>query len=595
MSTSKRNWKGPRRRPATLPDAPCYVLWRYGSTPNGKGKYPKVPFSPHQGADGKYHKARMDNAATWGTWAACMTAAADWRGWFDGIGIVLQNGDVGIDLDDGIDSAQADALLEAARGRAYIEQSVSGKGWHIIALGTVDQAVKTDTIEIYPGGSGRYFALGVELEGSARPAPAQDAIDQAAKFAGAQTRTSAKHTNLRLVETIATTPELASAVRDAQAQLADLLRELPSNLTPQLADLVYRGVFPPALKDTSASGARAVVVAQLHRAPHRRYSDAQIFVLARELWRRKGWEGAMQGRGQALAGDCWRLIALYRPGAASKPAAPKRSYQDAPDPLVYLARLAEEAMGDVVLLSRDERAALVGCPRPTAQRTEQHLVELGLVELFTYTLSGPGTKGRRGALRITPAGRQALARNESVIFSASSTHDLVTENAKQSAEPSIAPPMNTFVGDSRPAHPPRVLPAAAAPLWPIAEPGGASYSPALAERARHYPKQPPKFAAMRAKSRRAESMRELAERDPDLLAVRRWRLEKRLSRKITHRQQQAIEGILVEMDHELARAGWSRAPTAPLPLVEVPTPPTASVDPTEMIARLRERCKAVPT
>jgi hypothetical protein len=166
------------------------------------------------------------------------------------------------------------------------------------------------------------------------------------------------------------------------------------------------------------------------------------------------------------------------------------------------AQLAEEVAGDVVLLTRDERAALVGS-RPTAQRAEQSLVELGLAELCTYTLSGPSTKGRRGALRITPAGRQALAHNESVIFSATSTNDRVTPSAKQSAKPAIAPSMNTLVGDSGHCPPSNtlcVLSAAAAPLRSIVEPGGTSYDPALVERARRSPNQPPRFAAMRAKS-----------------------------------------------------------------------------------------------
>jgi hypothetical protein len=53
---------------AAYADDRRFVCWRYGSTPNGKGKYPKVPFDPHKKHDGKYYGADMDDPATWGTW-----------------------------------------------------------------------------------------------------------------------------------------------------------------------------------------------------------------------------------------------------------------------------------------------------------------------------------------------------------------------------------------------------------------------------------------------------------------------------------------------------------------------------------------------
>jgi hypothetical protein len=477
---TRRTWKGPRDIPANLThliDAPRFVLWRYGSIPNSRGKYKKLPFSPHKGVDGKYHGASDTDPATWGTWADCLAAADTWRGWFDGIGIVLFDGDVGIDLDDGVSQAHVDELIACATGRAYIDRSVSGKGWHIIVLGALAASLKTDTIEVYAGGTGRYFALGDERPESARPAAAQDVIDRAVTLAGARAQSMPCP-----VETIALTPELAADLRDAQAHLDTLLAELPANLTAQFADLLYRGVFPPALKDTSDSGARAVVVAQLHRAPKRRYSDAEIYVLAREIWRRKGWEGAMHGKEKALAGDCWRLLASYRPGAPPKPT--KRTYQEAPDPLVYLARLADEAVCGVVLLTRDERAALLGCSRPTAQRTEQTLIDSGLIELFTYALNGDGVKGRRGALRFTPAGHQAIARNESVILSetpAPAANDQVTPSAPVCAKPPIVSSKNTLVGDSAPAGAARSQPRVPSPA-----PAGASDDAIRASIAAHF-------------------------------------------------------------------------------------------------------------
>ena len=445
-----RTWKGPRSLPTTLPDDRRYVLWRYSSTPNGKGKYPKIPYNPHkqfppEKPKGTYKGAKTDDTETWGTFAECMAAATDWPGWFDGIGIVILPGEVFIDLDDGVDPAHAEILHTAAHGRAYRETSVSGSGSHIIILGHVADAIKTDTIEIYEGGEsrGRYCALGAELEGSTAPAAAQDVVDQAVTLSGAQPRASAPRASLRLVETVALTAELAGAIHEAESRKDDLLLELRSNMTAQLADLIYRDIFPPSLKDTSASGGRAVVVAQLHRAPKRRYTDAEIYVLARELWRRKGYEGAMKGSEKALDRDCWRLIASYRPGAPPKKTT--RRYQEAPAPLVYLARLTDEASGGVVLLNRDERAALAGCSRPTAQRIEEQLVTQNLIELGTYALTGEGCKGRRGMVRITSQGLRAL--NESVISTTPQPDEQVTRSAPERRKPPIRPAKNTVVCD----------------------------------------------------------------------------------------------------------------------------------------------------
>lgn len=434
----RRTWKSPSALPDTLThlsDAPQCVLWRYGSTQNSQGKFPKIPYTPHKittdaQPKGTYRGAKTDDAATWGTFSDCVAAANDWRNWFDGAGIVLQPGEVGIDLDHCFDDSgelkpYAVAIIEAVRGRAYIERSVSGSGVHIIVLGHIPAAIKTDDIEIYEGGEGRgrYFTLsGQELAGSARPAPAQDVIDQLVKTHGSQrvkdsqcTRRQANaRTNLQVAETVALTAELAAEIRDAESRLPELMRALPSNMTVQLADLYYRGIFPPAMTDTTASGARSVVVAQLHRAPRWKYTDAEIFVMARHIWREKGWEGQKNGSEKALAADAWRLIARLRLGAAPRH---KRIYQDAPEPLIYLSRLAGDAVGSEILLTRDERAAQSRCTRATAQRIEEKLVADGLAELYTYALRGQGCKGRKGALRITPAGWQALNRpNESVIF-----------------------------------------------------------------------------------------------------------------------------------------------------------------------------------
>src|SRR5690242_2226208 len=90
---------------AHLHNEPHCVLWKYGSEKNGKGKYPKEPHTPHkertaQKRNGTYRKAATDNPASWGTYDQCVAAIKDWPTWFDGIGFVLQPGEIGGDLDD---------------------------------------------------------------------------------------------------------------------------------------------------------------------------------------------------------------------------------------------------------------------------------------------------------------------------------------------------------------------------------------------------------------------------------------------------------------------------------------------------------------
>ncbi len=455
-----RVWKGPRELPANLAHEehePIYVLWRYGSTPNGRGKYPKLPYSPNkvytpERPRGTYRGAKTDEPLTWGTFAQCQAAADDWPGWFDGIGRVLQTGEVGIDYDGCYDASGALAAFVAAdlaEASGYKERSVSGAGLHIIVLGQIADAIKTDTIELYPGGSGRYFVLsGDELAGSARPAASQQLLERLVTTYGNARKSADGPAAPRLAETVAYTPELAAETAEASANLAELRASLRENMTTQLAALLLHNQFPPAMHDTSVSGARAVVVAQLHRAPKRRYTDAEIYVLARDIWHRKAYEGAMAGRERALSADCWRLIAAYRPGAAPKVTAQKRDYRCAPAPLEYLAAMADASISGAVLLNRDERAALRGVSRASAQRLEAQLVILGYAELTSYSRTGPGARGRSGMLHITPAGRRALNPGIELVnfahISPNSEIELVNFSALESREPRLAS-TNTYV------------------------------------------------------------------------------------------------------------------------------------------------------
>jgi hypothetical protein len=307
-----------------------FVCWRYGSKKNGRGKFPKIPFNPIKlitdaKPRGTYLAAEMDNSATWGTFAEVCAALRDWPTWFGGWGIVLMPGEVGIDLDDVVSDGElhpfAKTIVDTFAGRAYIEYSVSETGVHIIALGRFDEARKTDVIEVYPGGTGRFFTVsGLELEGSARPAPAQDAIDLLGhRVARSGKRTPKGNTGCCLSQA---DTHLVEAIAEAHQRLPELKQSLHNNATPQLIDLVKYNRFPAGMGTTS-SEARAVVVAQLLRAPTHSYSDAEIVVLALELWRKKGYEGQMAGNTARLQRDAIRLIDKYRPrGRTIKPKTP---------------------------------------------------------------------------------------------------------------------------------------------------------------------------------------------------------------------------------------------------------------------------------
>ena len=76
-------------------------------------------------------------------------------GGYSGLSFLCGNGFSFVDLDHAIDdfgavSAVAKSVLKQFDGKAYIEKSRSGRGFHIIARGTIAQAVKSKQVEIYP-------------------------------------------------------------------------------------------------------------------------------------------------------------------------------------------------------------------------------------------------------------------------------------------------------------------------------------------------------------------------------------------------------------------------------------------------------------
>ncbi len=399
-----------------------FVCWKhrppkYPFDRNGKPSKPrKAPYDPVTGT-----AARMDDPSTWGTFAECVARMQQWRGWFDGFGLALLPGDVGLDWDDcvqqGILADHVQHMIDPLAGRGYLEISVSGKGVHAIVLGSLPASLKTDAIEMYPGGSGRFFTIsGNELPGSAAPHVAQDVLDQLYSQHAPVTKQAITGSPFPLSLSVALTPELSADIQAAKAQIANLLQRLQrGGMTPQLKDLIEHGQFPPAMKDTTDSGARAVIVYQLDRSPAQ-FSDGEIFALAEHLIEQHGFTGKIHN----LRRDVDRLLTRSRAGrqGISTTTAPKPARQPMLDRITYMRRLtAESLINDTILLNQAQRATAAGVPLGTAKKLDAEIVNAGWVERFTYALRGEGVKGRSGGLRLTDAGRAVLY---PVIFSQNS-------------------------------------------------------------------------------------------------------------------------------------------------------------------------------
>jgi len=130
-----------------------WLVWRLETR---VGKTTKVPYQ----AMNPKKLASSTNSDTWSDfWSAVATVE---EGQAEGIGFVLGDGFIGIDLDNcrdpqsGKRSADADEIL--AGMKSYSEASPSGKGIHIIIKGTLPEGWrKLGPIEIYS--DGRYFTM----------------------------------------------------------------------------------------------------------------------------------------------------------------------------------------------------------------------------------------------------------------------------------------------------------------------------------------------------------------------------------------------------------------------------------------------------
>jgi putative DNA primase/helicase len=139
--------------PADILTTPRGVLW---NREHRAGKPTKVPYQAHHPAQ----RAAVDNPATWAPLTDAIAAYEDGKA--DGVGYVLGDGLVGVDLDGCRNPETGELTAEAhgiiARLQSYTEVSPSGTGVHILLYGRLPGGGRRKgKVEIY--GDGRYFTI----------------------------------------------------------------------------------------------------------------------------------------------------------------------------------------------------------------------------------------------------------------------------------------------------------------------------------------------------------------------------------------------------------------------------------------------------
>jgi hypothetical protein len=138
-----------------------WVIWKYEER---KGKTTKVPYNARTGA-----RAASDDTGTWSAFEDALGAYK--RGGWAGIGFMLGDGFVGIDLDKCIDPVTGEIAPEAERIirdlDSYAEKSPSGTGVHIIAKGALPAGRRRKgNVEMYD--RERYFTITGNVIGNYR-------------------------------------------------------------------------------------------------------------------------------------------------------------------------------------------------------------------------------------------------------------------------------------------------------------------------------------------------------------------------------------------------------------------------------------------
>jgi primase-polymerase (primpol)-like protein len=140
------------RVPEEIANSTRAVVWNLEER---DGKPTKVPYVSRRPAE----RASVNDPTTWGTFSEARAAVEDGKA--DGVGIVLGDGLIGIDIDDCRDP-ETGAITPAARAivdivGSYTEIRPSGCGVHILVRGLPPPTGRRKgNIEMYDGG--RYFA-----------------------------------------------------------------------------------------------------------------------------------------------------------------------------------------------------------------------------------------------------------------------------------------------------------------------------------------------------------------------------------------------------------------------------------------------------
>lgn len=138
--------------PSEVTNSSRAVVWNLEER---DGKLTKVPYVARRPNE----RASVNDSTTWGTFAEARAAVEDGKA--DGVGIVLGDGLIGIDIDDCRDP-ETGALTPAARAivavvGSYAEITPSDCGIHILVRGVLPpNGRRKGNIEIYD--AGRYFS-----------------------------------------------------------------------------------------------------------------------------------------------------------------------------------------------------------------------------------------------------------------------------------------------------------------------------------------------------------------------------------------------------------------------------------------------------
>jgi primase-polymerase (primpol)-like protein len=157
-ANARADWTPPRsddlvHLPRKLRRIRRWVLWRWEWR---DGRWTKVPYIATQ----PWRRAAVNDPATWSSFEVVLAAFLAGHG--DGVGIVLGDGIVGVDLDhvgdwhtEALDS-EAVGILRALN--SYTEISPSGSGAHVLTFGDLPPGRRRrGCVEMYD--SGRFFTV----------------------------------------------------------------------------------------------------------------------------------------------------------------------------------------------------------------------------------------------------------------------------------------------------------------------------------------------------------------------------------------------------------------------------------------------------